>query len=481
MKIKLKPIETFETTLEYNSEFDMKHTDFIAPSEYIIENLGKEIEVTVLTEKVLNDLIAEDSAEADQITSLKYLLNNTLVFCTENGDVIHYSWVSNINKEVALTKIEPTNMYVKVTRNFLIEKSTGIVHNKADIRICPNCGEYLDVEGEELCSSCISKKYFNLHNYSYKPTPSFIGKQVGKHAKLNPVWYGLELEYGLTTQLQMALLVKNHSNEVYIKSDSSITGGNYKAELVSHPCSFDHLMSNKSWLNAIEALDAVSNPETNGCHIHVSRTAFKDNKHYAKFKFLLQSNIALIELIGGRQLNSYCKMVSDKRTIHKTDKDLIAGDKYTVCNEQHKDTIELRFMASSKNVADVKRYIQYVDALIKYTAYHSATANYKGFYAYVVKYSSVYKEIHSILEANIDKVVGEVKYKTPKIIRAAFDTVKPKDYANLVKIYIDNIPHSLEDRTITLEFSTTTGKVAYISGYTVPDNATLDVEYIKGV
>lgn len=138
-------------------------------------------------------------------------------------------------------------------------------------------------------------------------------------------------------------------------------------------------------------------------------------------------------------------------------------------------------MASSKNVADVKRYIQYIDALIKYTAYHSATANYKGFYAYVVKYSSIYKEIHSILEANIDKVVGEVKYKTPKIVRAAFDTLKPKDYANIVKIYINGASHSLEGHGITLEFSTTTGKVVYISGYTIPDNATLDVEYIKGV
>jgi hypothetical protein len=86
-----------------------------------------------------------------------------------------------------------------------------------------------------------------------------------------------------------------------------------------------------------------------------------------------------------------------------------------------------------------------------------------------------------MLEANIDKVVGEVKYKTPKIIRAAFDTLKPKDYANIVKIYVNGAAHSLEGHGITLEFSTTTGKVVYISGYTIPDNATVDVEYIKGV
>jgi|GEM_PF-5781764 hypothetical protein len=481
--IKIKPLKMLEATLEHSDDFNLKHTDFITPSEYVMNNVGKEIEAYVLTEEELNNLTTAtqgDEEEADRLMALKYLTSCSLVFHTEDGDLVHYSWLSHINKEVTVSKISLKGNYVKVTKNYLIEKKNGVLHNKEDIKVCGNCGNYLDTEDRELCSECISSRYFNLHNYSYKPTPLFIGKQIGTHTKNNPIWYGLELEYGLLTQLKMAILLKNYKNEVYIKSDSSICGGSYKAELVSHPCSFDFLMSNKCWLSAIDTLDATDNPDTNGCHIHVSRTAFKDNKHYAKFKYLLQSNIELLETIGGRQLNSYCKASSDRRNIYKTNKDSVAGEKYTVCNEQHRDTIELRFMASSKNLSDVKKYIQYVDALIKYTAYHSITANYKGFYAYVKKYSSIYKEIQHALEINIDKVIGEVKYKEPKTVRVAFDKLKPIHYPNITKIYINDVFHVLSGSSVTLDFSSTTGKLSYISGHSIPNNAKLEVEYIQG-
>ena len=100
--------------------------------------------------------------------------------------------------------------------------------------------------------------------------------------------------------------MQQHGDVLYLKQDSSISGGEFRAEVVSHPHSFAKLMAPDSYINTLDSLKVEHKP-SNGCHIHISRKAFKDRKHFTIFYFLLHNSRELLEFVGGRTLNNYCE------------------------------------------------------------------------------------------------------------------------------------------------------------------------------
>lgn len=480
--IKLK--KDITDLLEVDEESKAKHTEYIAPSSDVLAALGTTIKVEMVTLSSLPTTPTADMSE-EAIDSLKYIADTTLLFKTVNKELIHWRWVDKIESE----NINIPNMdssYIKVSKTYLIEKETGKLVNKADVKMCTNCGKPLDTHNEILCKACLIKKHFHIQSYSYKPTPIFAGTQTGTLAKTCPAWYGLELEYGLEDNLEMAQLCFEHESELFLKSDSSIEGGSHRCEMVSHPASFTHLMKSSSWVNKLDRLKAVNRPEKNGCHIHISRTAFKDNKHYAKFKFLIQENVPLVELIGGRKLNNYCNIMANKTLMFKTMKDGTSGDKYALCNEQHKDTIELRFMASSNKPAQVRRYIQYIDSMMKYTAYYGSSASYSGYYTYVTKYKTTYPDIFSILQANESMLSGEVTYKEAKFYESDILDLATKYFGAIVsaKFYgVDGVEEGKEvvysSNNRFLVETKEDGTLRQVGGYSLQPRSKVIVKYAK--
>ena len=483
MKFIIKLKKDISTYLETSDE-GIKHTDYLAPDESIIKELGKEIEVEMATVASM-PTTATDTLSADAIEALKYMADSTLIFANSTDHLIHWKWVDKIAKE-PLNVPNMQSSFIKVSKTYLLEKTTGKLINKADIKICTECGKPLDTHNEVYCKSCLTKKFFYVHNYSHKPKIVFHGNQKGTLAKTNPAWYGLELEYGLETQVEMAQLVYEHQSELFLKSDNSISGGSHRAEMVSHPGSFEHLMSPSSWVNKLDRLPAVDKPDSNGCHIHISRTAFKDDKHYAKFKYLIQENIPLVELIGGRKLNNFCSLLASKATMFKTKKEGTSGEKYAMCNEQHQDTIELRFMASSNKPKQVRRYIQFLDAMVKYTAYYGSSASYKGYFDYITKYQTMYPDIFALLNANQDKLTGEVAFKEPKLFEADIMDLPTRYYGSIVsaKMYgIDGfndgeVREYGNNNKFTVEVGTD-GNIRHAGGYSFRPTSKMLVTYAK--
>ena len=467
MTIKIKLKDNIDDILNYDEETQTHFTDFIALSPEVKAMLGTSLEVEL-------DLPRQcDIDEGD---------NSIQLGIPDSEFVIHPSWVAKCEGYKAAIDETLNGNYVKLNSKVYYDIQADAIIPKSDVSVCTSCNAPLEDSSEELCNHCLEEKYYKKYSYSYKPTFEFIGKQKGKHAKHNPIWYGVELEFGTKAKIKMAKLLKANP-KVYAKDDSSIRGP-YCAELVSHPHSFDALKAKDSWIQGLSTLDAEDHPDSNGCHIHVSRTAFKSDQHYAKFKYLLHSNLELLEYVGGRKLNSYCEPYAPKHELFTIQKDDVKGERRSLCNESNKHTIELRFMASSNSPSQVLSYIEYLDSMIKYTAYHTTSATYNGYMKYIIKYSDTYNNILSRLQENKVEISGSVSYKKPKLYEMKLADMPASRYKNIVSMYTTNTKNnSKRDLTMRANVDITVnsnGRFTSINHHNIEPNETVYVRYMRG-
>lgn len=327
----------------------------------------------------------------------------------ENGVVTYISprWVDimtdGVKTDMALSSEgKKHGNYLEYREGYVIDVEQMSIHKKTDLNLC-GCGAVIgnDTVLREacLCADCYTQEHFYVNNYSFKPTPEFTGPQIASNAG-NEVWYGLELEYGLHSKLGITKLVKQH--KLYLKSDSSIaTASAGGAEMVSHPHSFTALMAEDSFVNKVDTIDC-NESDRNGCHIHVGRTAWVDDKHFALTYFLMYelATMGVLEKIGGRNFTNYCNLEQPTERIHQMKKEKQEGLSKTRtlwCNENNDATVEFRFFKSTNNVKQLKRYIQLLESVIKYTKFHKKTVSTSGLIAYIRKYSRKYAELSEFL------------------------------------------------------------------------------------
>jgi len=327
----------------------------------------------------------------------------------ENGVVTYISpkWVSVMGVPNGETYNNLTSSckqfgtYIEFKRGYVINEVDMTITEKASLPIC-DCGAIISddprLKALRKCEACYVDTHFDVHNYSFKPTPEFTGEQIASNAG-NEVWYGLELEYGLNSKLGLCKVVEQH--KVYLKSDSSIrTGTAGGAEMVTHPHSFTELMSDRSFINKLPDIDCNEN-ERNGCHIHVGRTAWVDDKHFALTYFLMYelATMGVLEKIGGRRFTNYCELHEPTERIHQVKKDKVPHSKQRSLwlNENNDATVEFRFFAGTNKADQVKRYIQLLEAVIKYTKFHKKTVTTAGLVAYINKHEAKYPQLVSFI------------------------------------------------------------------------------------
>ena len=248
-----------------------------------------------------------------------------------------------------------------------------------------------------------------------------------------PTWYGLEVEVS-TSKDKLGKFMHKHHGSVYLKEDSSIRGSGHNVEIVSHPHSFKGLMDSKSWLSEIGSVP-TQETDDNGCHVHISRTAFKDDKHYSLFYFLLHRMHQVATKVGGRELTTYCELNPTGRVHSKTKEHCRNGGRSVYLNERNEDTVEARFFKGTTKVSKLRAYVQLLESLIKYTKYHAKTVTVKGWFGYVTQKSTKYKELLEVL-GDIDKEHLDINvvYKEPRKKAYTIDTIKAKDLVNVFNI-----------------------------------------------
>jgi len=343
--------------------------------------------------------------------------------------LIHSDWIATIKGET--TKANPTVVSTNksfITTTYLIDFKTAKIIDRASLPVC-DCGSMgiLSIgKGKHLCKDCIDK-VTSKHNYSWTPDPyKYIGNQL-KADVSNPVWFGLEVEIS-TSKEDLAVLMSNHKESIYLKEDTSIRGEGYNVEVVSMPHSFSALMGKGSWLTAIDALHTTDS-DSNGCHIHIGRSAFVSDRHYSLFYFLLHKMEQTSIKVGGRQLTGYCTMSPTGKVFSKANKKENSGNRGVYLNETNEPTVEARFFKGTTNTTNLKAYVQYLESLIKYTKYHAKSVSSDGWFEYVIKKSTKYKELLTVLGEFDEEEKGfVVVYKEPKLIKKKLRTLAYDDF-----------------------------------------------------
>ena len=362
------------------------------------------------------------------IECIKVLVDSDrYAFETHNGMYIASQWISKINNITLKKDTKLVGDKYIILKDMYLDINTLTFTPASEMLICDCCGdvsEHTTPNDGKLCSKCLVDKFYDIKSYSYKPTPTFFGKQIKADVD-NPIHYGIELEYGFNSRTNMALLMMEHSKEVYLKSDSSIRGGEYKAELVTHPMSFEYLMSDAKWLDKLSSIEAIPNTDYNGCHVHISRSAFVDDKHYSLFYFMMHNMYDVLQYVGGRKFTDYCKPRASGKVFNKTKGNTsnANGDRAVMLNENNQATIEARFFASTDKAEDIKMYVQLLESVIKYTKYKT-TVTVTGWVKYVQKYSIKYNFLNIKL-GGVQKewLDGNVTYKAPRMVTKDFSKV----------------------------------------------------------
>lgn len=171
---------------------------------------------------------------------------------------------------------------------------------------------------------------------------------------------------------------------VYLKHDGSLSHG---FEIVGHPGTLGYYMNHFNW-DAITGLSDLGfkswNRRSCGLHVHLSRSAFIDEKHLFKFFYLFYKNSREMVQFAGRESGfaswSIREFLSRYNTWGESD-DLIGhsfmkyakgeainDNRYCAINLRRRQTIELRFFRPSLRKETVQAAFQMCDAAHRYTA-----------------------------------------------------------------------------------------------------------------
>ena len=237
-----------------------------------------------------------------------------------------------------------------------------------------------------------------VHNYSYKPNASFLHDDgtssyytTMTEDNRSMLYLGFEEEVEATDGdidegAEFVLNTINHrGNEsvVYLKEDGSIDHG---FEIVSHPATLGFFMNHFKW-EGIKGLSRLGyeswNRRSCGLHIHMSRAAFKDDKHLFKFlKFVYGNPTELIKFAGRKStyakfdvdtfLNSWNDYgqrdsVRGSTFMKMAKRETVNDDRYCAVNLRNVQTVELRFFRPSLKPETVQAALQFCDAAFHYT------------------------------------------------------------------------------------------------------------------
>ena len=279
------------------------------------------------------------------------------------------------------------------------------------LRECANCGDFTWSEDDE----CVSCGYCNsdcdgtfgdleVYSYSYKPTAEFfqlhadpsrvIGNfegmaVLGSSRHTDEPFFGVELELNCLGNQYDAVNGGNaivssdiyRAGFLYAKSDCTVSG----PEIVSHPATlaahavlwdsfpFQELAEQHSW-SGWKGANA-------GIHIHISRKAFKNAAHLARFQYYFGEWGEELVKFAGRNCGSYgyhgpsMRGVSNAIRYAKAEQWPARGSAINYYNHR---TIEVRIFRSSLRRETLAAYLEFLHGLVNYSRVMTANAMIHG-------------------------------------------------------------------------------------------------------
>lgn len=273
---------------------------------------------------------------------------------------------------------------------------------------CDECDEWYP--NDEYCQNCGDDSESLIKDYSYKPTPMFVG--APKHG----VYLGWELEADSPKhdRHKVAEYASPAFGDIaYLKHDSSISRG---FEIVTHPIA--HYMLREKELD--NYWDTVEKLRTEygmrswdselecGLHVHISRKGFSGALHQHMFLRLIYGNVDMMKRFAGRQtryatFNDVWDMRPeyDRPVRNYTSKVRGGGDRNSAVNTYPEHTIEVRFFRGTMRKEGILACLDLVQAMVEYTRHLSShdvrlgALNWDMFYEYVQDNNGLYPSAYA--------------------------------------------------------------------------------------
>ena len=297
----------------------------------------------------------------------------------------------------------------------------------AEYYYCEGCDRYGNRErfieddyGEFLCETCVPQiDESEVRPWNWRPE-SFIYHPAIPSNPLKPLYIGMELEFQWSGWEDDGVdwiekMNRDYSGMLYFKHDSSVDEG---FELVTHPMEPDYALKYFPWDELNEAIDAGAwaRHASTGIHIHIDRGAFSTAQLW-KFLKLHDQQRELCGIVGGRGCNTtYADWDTGNEAItenafhiaRKKGQAFSGAARYVPINLKNEDTIELRYMEGTLIAEEVKKNIQWVQALYDFTDHISVEDIKNGVLAapgfmlgWVIENREIYPSLAGYLDSRI--------------------------------------------------------------------------------
>ena len=243
-------------------------------------------------------------------------------------------------------------------------------------------------------------------------------------------YLGMEIELSHTSGSVVSDFVSAHHHMMWATTDATVSDG---YEVVTMPLTFDAWKSMfpwQAWQDDIHAkVHDQSRYSDNGIHIHISRSAFANDKgkvlasHLYRFMQFIRVNEAAAMMIGGRGTHSYCQWdqsrdAKDSMNDAKASTSTRNYERYRPINTQNRQTIELRFFDGRSDPQFMMRAIEFVRSIAEFTRGGNIRSDrtWEAYHMYITEHSDVYPEMYAYLMTNgrrllMSALTSEHKYK----------------------------------------------------------------------
>jgi hypothetical protein len=328
-------------------------------------------------------------------------------FLESYDEVILYFCYGHDEYEEQLTELYPL-VCVDCERRGLESSFTDLLNFEGfeSVRLCLTCYEEAywcevgnhwttdeDIE-DDICRRCSeaspSPSHF-IQSWNFRPNLEFHPEIPTN--PLRPLYIGMELELSWPGYFRgkrreaygwLEDLYTNHSDVLYVKSDSSVNQG---FEVVTHPMEPDWALENFPFSLFQDAIDygALPTHSSTGTHIHIDKASLTTAQVWKLLK--LHSNLqTLCGQIGGRGChNTYAdwneaESIWDRAAEIAQQKGKAFGsmERYVPINVLNEQTLELRYMSGGIEPHIIKKNIEWVKALYDFTDHISVQDIQKG-------------------------------------------------------------------------------------------------------
>ena len=186
------------------------------------------------------------------------------------------------------------------------------------------------------------------------------------------VYFGIEFECeDIGREYVETLRTLESGQYAHAESDGSLMNG---FEVITEPATYGEWKTGDLGRAMrqfhADMLDQGANfgAHTVGAHVHVSRVAFADDNHLARFAIFGTHNVEYMRALSGR--TSYERYAHLDKYLPRQFGNAIKrrrDDRSRWCNLTNKETVEVRLFAGSNTFDDYLAHIEFVSALIEYT------------------------------------------------------------------------------------------------------------------